>query len=78
MERIRRRLTCDAPAHFDPTRPRGTVSQKACSPSGPESQAYWNREVINKSLRFVTQVRKPADLISEGTALELNSRRNGN
>eukprot|EP00969_Alexandrium_andersonii_P100288 4423990-Alexandrium_andersonii.AAC.1 len=24
MERIRRRLTCDAPAHFDPTRPWGT------------------------------------------------------
>eukprot|EP00969_Alexandrium_andersonii_P118795 5252890-Alexandrium_andersonii.AAC.1 len=31
MERSRRRLTCDAPARFDPARPRGTVFQKACS-----------------------------------------------
>eukprot|EP00969_Alexandrium_andersonii_P274013 12110989-Alexandrium_andersonii.AAC.1 len=31
MERIRRRLTSKAPAHFGPTRPWGSVFQKACS-----------------------------------------------
>eukprot|EP00969_Alexandrium_andersonii_P202303 8939001-Alexandrium_andersonii.AAC.1 len=65
VERIRRRRTSEAPVHFDPARPWGTVFQKACSPSGPETQAYWSREVFNKSLQFVTQAREPADLISE-------------
>eukprot|EP00969_Alexandrium_andersonii_P247387 10932034-Alexandrium_andersonii.AAC.1 len=31
MGRIRRRVAGEAPAHFDPTRPWGTVFQKACS-----------------------------------------------
>eukprot|EP00969_Alexandrium_andersonii_P084538 3728453-Alexandrium_andersonii.AAC.1 len=77
MERIRRRLKLVAPAYFDPLKPWGTIFQKACSPSDPETQAYWTWEVINKALLFVTQVRKPADLAAEGTALELNAKRSG-
>eukprot|EP00969_Alexandrium_andersonii_P180465 7976157-Alexandrium_andersonii.AAC.1 len=77
MERIRRRLASDAPAHFDPTRPWGAVFQKACPQSDTETQAYWNREAINKLLLFVAHVRRPADLTAEGAALELHARRNG-
>eukprot|EP00969_Alexandrium_andersonii_P308776 13646697-Alexandrium_andersonii.AAC.1 len=56
MERIRRRSTRDAPAHVDPARPWGAVFQKACSQSDTETQAYWDREVIKKSLLFVLEM----------------------
>eukprot|EP00969_Alexandrium_andersonii_P127390 5630675-Alexandrium_andersonii.AAC.1 len=44
MERIRRRLASDPPSTWNPRGRGGAVFQKACSPSDPETQAYWNRE----------------------------------
>eukprot|EP00969_Alexandrium_andersonii_P093575 4133246-Alexandrium_andersonii.AAC.1 len=38
VERIRRRLKLEAPANFNPLKPWGSVFQKACSPSDPETQ----------------------------------------
>eukprot|EP00969_Alexandrium_andersonii_P361595 15457922-Alexandrium_andersonii.AAC.1 len=63
------------PPRYDPLRPWGTVYQRASSQSDVETQAFWNREVVNKSLLFVAQARRPSELASEGTALELNTRR---
>eukprot|EP00969_Alexandrium_andersonii_P089693 3960614-Alexandrium_andersonii.AAC.1 len=73
MERIRRGLQSGMPAHCDPLHPRGAIFQRASSQSDVRTQAFWNREVVNKSLLFVAQVRRTSGLTGEGAALELNA-----
>eukprot|EP00969_Alexandrium_andersonii_P023097 1010126-Alexandrium_andersonii.AAC.1 len=55
IERIRRRLQSEMPAHWDPLHPWGAIFQRASSQSDVEIQAFWNREVANMSLFFVAQ-----------------------
>eukprot|EP00969_Alexandrium_andersonii_P178508 7892859-Alexandrium_andersonii.AAC.1 len=61
------------PSRYDPLHPWGSIFQRASSQSDVEAQAFWNREAINESLLFVAQARRPSELTSEGTALELNT-----